>query len=172
MGIEPFLIASTVRAVVAQRLVRKLVPESTEIFHPDDATVKRIRTAFHLDKPEDMERIHKLEQQAVQAETEQVLSSQKVVAHAEVSTTPTGINKLWRMQGKAGAASFKGRLGIYEVLSVNNDIQRLIIKGAASEEIQDQAIKDGMVTMQTDGLIKALQGQTTLEEIMRVTTER
>jgi len=101
-----------------------------------------------------------------------VLSSQKVVAHAEVSTTPTGINKLWRMQGKAGAASFKGRLGIYEVLSVNNDIQRLIIKGAASEEIQDQAIKDGMVTMQTDGLIKALQGQTTLEEIMRVTTER
>jgi len=172
MGIEPFLIASTVRAVVAQRLVRKLVPESTEIFHPDDATVKRIRTAFNLEKPEDMERIHKLEQQAVKAEMEQVLSSQKVIAHGEVSTTDTGINKLWRLQGRAGAASFKGRLGIYEVLYVNSDIQRLIIKGSSNEEIQAQAIKDGMVTMQTDGLIKALQGQTTLEEIMRVTSER
>src|ERR1700742_2343376 len=53
MNIEPFLIASTVRAVVAQRLVRKLVTENTEIFHPDEATVKRILTAFHLDKPDD-----------------------------------------------------------------------------------------------------------------------
>ncbi|HEX5447671.1 MAG TPA: GspE/PulE family protein, partial [Candidatus Saccharimonadales bacterium] len=172
MGIEPFLIASTVRAVVAQRLVRKLVPESTEIFHPDEATVKRIQTAFHLDKPGDMERIHKLEEQAVKSEMELVLNSSKVVAHAEVSTTSSGINKLWRMKGQAGATSFRGRLGIYEVLPVNPEIQRLIIKGAASEEIQAEAIKQGMITMQTDGLIKALQGQTTLEEIMRVTSER
>ncbi len=171
MGIEPFLIASTVRAVVAQRLVRKLVPENTEIFHPDDATVKRIQTAFHLDQPGDMERIHMLELQAVSSTMESVLNSTKVVAHAEPSTSEHSINKLWRMKGQSGGASFRGRIGIYEVLPVNSDIQKLIIKGSSNEEIQDTAIKQGMITMQTDGLIKALQGQTTLEEIMRVTSE-
>jgi len=172
MGIEPFLIASTVRAVVAQRLVRKLVTENTEIFHPDEATVKRILTAFHLDNPGDMERIHKLELQAVESATESVLNSSQVVARAEASTTGAGINKLWRLKGQAGAAAFKGRLGIYEVLAVTPEIQKLIIKGGSGEEMQAEAIKQGMITMQTDGLIKALQGQTTLEEIMRVTNER
>ena len=171
MGIEPFLIASTVRAVVAQRLVRKLVPESTEIFHPDEATVKRIQTAFDLNSPDDMSRIHKLEMQFIQAGMENVLNSSQAIAHAEPSTNGQSINKLWRMKGQAGAASFKGRLGIYEVLNISPAIQKLIITGATSEEIQQQAIKDGMVTMQTDGLVKALQGQTTLEEIMRVTSE-
>jgi len=171
MGIEPFLIASTVRAVVAQRLVRKLVPENTEIFHPDEATIKRIQAAFGLGKPEDMERIHKLEQQAIQSAMEQVLNSTKVVANAEPSTNGQTILKLWRMKGETGAASFRGRLGIYEVLPVNTEIQKLIIAGASSEALQEQAIKDGMITMQTDGLVKALQGQTTLEEIMRVTSE-
>jgi type IV pilus assembly protein PilB len=171
MGIEPFLIASTVRAVVAQRLVRRLVPESTEIFHPDETTVKRIQAAFNLTKPEDMARIHNYEQQAIQSAMEGVLNSTKVVAHAEPSTTDQSILKLWRMKGEAGAASFRGRLGIYEVLPLNSAIQKLIITGATSEVIQEEAIKQGMVTMQTDGLIKALQGQTTLEEIMRVTLE-
>jgi type IV pilus assembly protein PilB len=172
MGIEPFLIASTVRAVVAQRLVRKLVPESTEIFHPDEATIKRIQAAFRLTDPADMERIHKLELQFIQAGMEGVLDSSKVIAHAEPSTKDNNISKLWRMKGESGAASFRGRLGIYEVLSITPDIQKLIITGGTSENIQQQAIKDGMVTMQTDGLVKALQGQTTLEEIMRVTNEQ
>ena len=172
MGIEPFLIASTVRAVVAQRLVRKLVPESTEIFRPDETTIKRVQTAFNLNKPEDMERIHKLELQHIQADMEGVLDSTKVVAHAEPSTKEGKITRLWRMKGQAGAASFRGRLGVYEVLPVTPAIQKLIIGGNSNDEIQETAIKEGMITMQTDGLVKALQGQTTLEEIMRVTTER
>ena len=172
MGIEPFLIASTVRAVVAQRLVRKTVPENVEIFRPDEPTIKRVRTAFNLNAENDMERLHKLELQLIQSGMEQVLNSSKAVAHAEPSTNGKTITKLWRMKGESGAASFKGRLGIYEVLPVDSAVQKQIISGATSEAIQDQAIKDGMVTMQTDGLVKALQGQTTLEEIMRVTTER
>ncbi|HET6863866.1 MAG TPA: GspE/PulE family protein [Candidatus Saccharimonadales bacterium] len=171
MGIEPFLIASTVRAVVAQRLVRKLVPESTEIFRPDEATVKRIRAAFNINSDEDMARIHKFEEDYIKSEMEQVLSSTSAVAHAEPSSTGTSFSRLWRMKGEAGAASFKGRLGVYEVLPITPAIQRHIISGSTSETIQDEAVKEGMVTMQTDGLIKALQGQTTLEEIMRVTAE-
>jgi type II secretory ATPase GspE/PulE/Tfp pilus assembly ATPase PilB-like protein len=103
---------------------------------------------------------------------EGVLNSTRVIANAEPSVKKDGITRLWRMKGEAGAASFRGRLGIYEVLSVTPSIQKLIISGATSENIQEQAIKEGMITMQTDGLVKALQGQTTLEEIMRVTTEQ
>lgn len=171
MGIEPFLISSTVRAVVAQRLVRKLVPESTDIYHPDDATIKRIQTAFKLNDPGDMERTQKLELQAIKSGMEQVLNSSKVVAHAEPSIKDGKITRLWRMKGQAGAASFRGRLGIYEVLPVTPAIQKLIISGSSNEDIQVEAIKEGMIPMETDGLIKALQGQTTLEEIMRVTSE-
>jgi type IV pilus assembly protein PilB len=172
MGIEPFLIASTVRAVVAQRLVRKLVPESTEIFRPDETTIKRIRTAFDLDKQEDMDRLQELELQAIKSGMmEGVLDSTKVIAHAEPSIKSGQVTRLWRMKGQSGAASYHGRLGIYEVLPITPAIQKLIIGGSSSDEIQETAIKEGMITMQTDGLIKALQGQTTLEEIMRVTTE-
>jgi type II secretory ATPase GspE/PulE/Tfp pilus assembly ATPase PilB-like protein len=61
---------------------------------------------------------------------------------------------------------------VYEVLPASPAIQKLIISNSDSQLLQDAAVKDGMVTMQTDGLVKALQGQTTLEEIMRVTSER
>jgi type IV pilus assembly protein PilB len=172
MGIEPFLIASTVRAVVAQRLVRKLVPENTEIYHPDDATIKRIQTAFSLNTQAEMDRIHNLEMQLINSGMEGVLNSTRVVANAEPSVKKNGITRLWRMKGESGAASFRGRLGIYEVLPVTPNIQKLIISGSTSEMLQHEAIKEGMVTMQTDGLVKALQGQTTLEEIMRVTSEQ
>jgi type II secretory ATPase GspE/PulE/Tfp pilus assembly ATPase PilB-like protein len=63
-------------------------------------------------------------------------------------------------------------VGIYEVLDGSTEIQKQIIAGASTEDIQDTAIKAGMITMQVDGFIKALRGQTSVEEIMRVTTEK
>jgi type II secretory ATPase GspE/PulE/Tfp pilus assembly ATPase PilB-like protein len=62
-------------------------------------------------------------------------------------------------------------MGIYEVLANTVEVQKLITANATSNTIQDQAIADGMVTMQVDGLIKALRGQTSVEEILRVTRE-
>jgi type II secretory ATPase GspE/PulE/Tfp pilus assembly ATPase PilB-like protein len=62
-------------------------------------------------------------------------------------------------------------MGIYEVLPNDNEIQKLIVSNGTSEEIQDEAVKKGMITMQTDGFIKALRGQTSIEEILRVTSE-
>jgi type IV pilus assembly protein PilB len=162
MGIEPFLIASTVRAVVAQRLVRKLVPESMEAYKPDDATVKRINAAFGVGDPAQMRKIHELEIQAIKG---------SVGAATEPSTSETTFTKLFRINGNS-TSSFRGRQGIYEVLPMSTPIQKLVISGASSEVIQEEAIKEGMVTMQMDGFIKALRGQTTLEEIMRVTSER
>jgi type IV pilus assembly protein PilB len=66
---------------------------------------------------------------------------------------------------------FKGRIGIYEVLNNTTKIQQLITAAATSTDIQNQAISEGMLTMQTDGLIKALRGETTVEEVLRVTKE-
>ena len=62
-------------------------------------------------------------------------------------------------------------MGIYEVLSNGDHIQQLIVGSSTSEKLEAQAIQDGMVTMQVDGLVKALRGQTTIEEILRVTAE-
>jgi type II secretory ATPase GspE/PulE/Tfp pilus assembly ATPase PilB-like protein len=62
-------------------------------------------------------------------------------------------------------------MGIYEVLGNSNAVQQLIISTAPSDKIEAQAVDEGMITMQTDGLIKALRGLTTIEEILRVTAE-
>ncbi len=172
MGIEPFLIASTVRAVVAQRLVRRLVPESLEEYKPDETTTKRIQTAFGIKTEQDMLNLHKLEQQAIAYSINRFGPSGKISAVTDPSTTDAAITRLWRIKSGSDASSFKGRLGIYEVIEMSPEMQKLVVNDASSESIQVQAIKEGMITMQTDGFIKALRGQTTLEEVMRVTTER
>lgn len=172
MGIEPFLIASTVRAVVGQRLVRKLVTDGVESFKPDPATLKRVANAFNIESAADMQRLHSLELQAIQGGIGILGSTdQPDSLHAEPSTSDRTIEKLWRLKGNIGS-SFKGRIGIYEVLEMSPELQKLIVGDTPSEAIQNQAIKEGMITMQTDGLIKALRGVTTLEEVMRVTNER
>lgn len=72
---------------------------------------------------------------------------------------------------ECGGNGYQGRMGIYEVLEVTPEIQKLIISHATSEELQVAAIKNGMLTMQQDGFLKAVRGLTTIEEILRVTRE-
>ncbi len=162
MGIEPFLIASTVRAIVGQRLVRKLVSESVESYQPDGVMLKRIQSVFGVTEA-NMPRFHELELQALEASIGSV---------SDPSTSEHAINRLWRVNSSAGSAAFRGREGIYEVLALSPQIQKLIASSSTSDVIQAQAVQEGMITMQTDGFIKALRGQTTLEEVMRVTSDR
>jgi type IV pilus assembly protein PilB len=70
-----------------------------------------------------------------------------------------------------GGLGYQSRVGIYEVLNVGQVIQRMIVGRATASEIQDQAVKEGMLTMQQDGFVKALMGLTTIEEVLRVTRE-
>ena len=72
---------------------------------------------------------------------------------------------------KCGGSGFRGRVGIYEVLGNSEEVQKLIMQNATSEVIQEEAINEGMVTMQLDGLIKAFRGLTSVKEILRVTRE-
>ncbi|GAC1387690.1 MAG: hypothetical protein NVS1B7_0030 [Candidatus Saccharimonadales bacterium] len=175
MGIEPFLIASTVRAVVGQRLVRRLCVDCRESYRPEATVLKQITTIFHTETPGVMKRVHQLEQQALDGGIGKANSGKSEIT-TDLSTTETGIKRLWHAHDggcdSCNHVGYKGRMGIYEVLSGSSDVQKLIVANATSEDIQDQSIKDGMITMQFDGFIKALRGQTTIEEILRVTSER
>ena len=166
MDIEPFLIASTVRAIVGQRLVRRLEKSTRIAYEPTEEEKEAIIHLFGLRSGQDFSYIHELEKQA---------AAQGIGGDAPLSTTETGITTLYKpgeYKDENGSHNgFKGRVGIYEVLNNTNAIQKLIISDATSTQLQDQAINEGMLTMQTDGLIKALRGETTIEEVLRVTKE-
>ena len=175
MGVEPFLIASTVRAVVGQRLVRKLCVDCREQFKPDAAAIKEIDDLFGTGSAEVMKRIHELEKAALEGGIGTGTVGKSKVDAAKLSTTESKIVCLYKPHdggcASCGNSGYRGRFGIYEVLSGSTEIQQQIIAGSTSEQIQETAIKQGMVTMQLDGFIKALRGQTSVEEILRVTAE-
>lgn len=166
MDIEPFLIASTVRAIVGQRLVRRLDHATRIAYEPSEEEKDTIVHLFNLRPGQDFRYIHELEKQA---------AAQGIGGDAPLSTDETGIKTLYRpaeTEDESGKHDgFKGRIGIYEVLNNTINIQKLITTNATSNQLQDQAISEGMLTMQTDGLIKALRGETTIEEVLRVTKE-
>ncbi len=174
MGIEPFLIASTVRAVVGQRLVRRLCKACREPVQPDPETVKKINKTFKIKSSEDMKKINELEKLAIQGGIGTNTENQNDATN-KPSTTTSAITRLFKAKPggceECGHNGYKGRMGIYEVLGNSSEIEKLIISNSTSESIENQAVKENMVVMQLDGFIKALRGQTTIEEILRVTAE-
>lgn len=166
MDIEPFLIASTVQAVVGQRLVRRLCMECRMAYRPDQETIDSIVKMFSLKEGQTFADIHGLELQAVE---------QEVGGDTPLATNEQTIIQLWKANPdgckECHGVGYKGRIGIYEVLGNSVAIQKLITANATSNEIQDKSIEEGMTTMQTDGLVKALRGNTTIEEVLRVTRE-
>ncbi|MEO6109663.1 MAG: GspE/PulE family protein [Candidatus Saccharimonadales bacterium] len=166
MGIEPFLMASTIRAVVGQRLVRKLHRGSRISAVPTEQEKAALTSMFNLREGQDFKIIHELEKMA---------ASQGVGGDAPLSTDENGIKTLWHANHEFNEddaqEGYKGRFGIYEVLANSEAIQKLIMSHATSSQIQSQAIAEGMMTMQIDGLIKALRGETTVEEVLRVSRD-
>ena len=166
MGVEPFLIASTTRAVVGQRLVRRLHKGSRKSFAPTPEQQAAIVKLFNIPEGQGFKVIHDMEKQAME---------QGVGGDTPLSTDENGIKLLWAadkdFHDDDAQEGFKGRLGIYEVLTNSPTIQKLIMSQATSAQIQQQAVTEGMMTMQIDGLIKALRGETTVEEVLRVSRE-
>ena len=157
MGIEPFLIASTVRVVIGQRLVRRINKDEAEEYQPDANEIKEIENTFGIKSDAAWKNIIALAKQA----------------DPKIKSTSKADLRLWRPKSKLekGQTGYKGRMGIYEVLENSTEIQKMIITNATSDAIQNQSIKEGMVTMQLDGLVKSIIGQTSIEEILRVTRE-
>jgi type IV pilus assembly protein PilB len=149
MGVEPFLLVSTLRLIVGQRLTRRLT-DSKEQYELDAAE----RTK--LFKEENFEVVLKA-----------LIEEKLVKPNTKVEALPF-------YHPKAGPQSedgYHGRIGIHEVLSVSSAVKELILHGGISDAIEDQARKEGMLTMLEDGIYKASRGVTSLEEVLRAVKE-
>ncbi|MEO8105382.1 MAG: GspE/PulE family protein [Candidatus Saccharibacteria bacterium] len=156
MGIEPFLIASTVHTVIGQRLVRRISSDNEE-YTSDKFETQAVHDVLGNLLPKlDGERAAASEDfgyENLPLATENAYTLHK---GKDSPDTPHG---------------YKGRMGLYEVFEISEEIQELIMKRSTSAEIQRKAEEQGMVTMRQDGYLKALQGATTLAEINRVAAE-
>jgi type IV pilus assembly protein PilB len=169
MGIEPFLIASTVRAVVGQRLVRKLCVDCRKTHSPTAEELAQIERSFNPHSDHNfMGKVFELETAALKGGIGKAGKSETMSSNGKTITA------VWKANEKGcescGHSGYRGRVGIYEVLGNSPEIQKAIVNNATSETIQNEAINNGMITMQIDGFIKALRGQTSIEEILRVTS--
>ncbi len=149
MKAEPFLISSTLNVILAQRLVRRFCSEK-EKYTLKDSEIKNLKKYCDLDKILEIFREEKL-----------IKPKQSFEDIIFFRPKPS----------KACPEGYKGRIGIYEALPVTESIKELIVKEAALDQIQEQAQKEGMRTMIEDGFIKAIQGITSVEEVLRVIAE-
>ncbi len=130
MGIEPFLTASAVTCVLAQRLARRLCTECKEEYVPSEESLQRVNFPFE----------------------------------------PGKVPKLFRAVGckRCNNLGYKGRMGIHEVMTMSESIQKLAIENASSDAIKRQSVAEGLMTLRDDGFAKVRLGLTSVEEIMRV----
>jgi type IV pilus assembly protein PilB len=153
MGVEPFLIASTVHTVIGQRLVRRL-GKNTETYQSDPAETAAIKETLGSLLPKD------------------AASMPEVAKDLGYESLPLATDPAYTLvkgvESPDAPGGYKGRMGIYEVFDISERIQELILKRATSSEIENVAKEEGMVTMRQDGYLKALAGITTIKEINRV----
>ena len=156
MGIEPFLIASTVHTVIGQRLVRRNLDE-VESYQTTEAEKQAIHDAIgHL----------------LPKTKEEIAAVSRDLGYSNLPLYNQSAYTLFKGKPNREAPDgLKGRMGLYEVFEVSENIQKLILERATSTEIQKLAQSEGMITMRQDGYLKALAGMTTLAEINRVSAE-
>ncbi|MCY4088995.1 MAG: ATPase, T2SS/T4P/T4SS family [Candidatus Saccharibacteria bacterium] len=156
MGIEPFLIASTIRVVIGQRLLRKNTDEQEEYqSNPiETESIKQTLSGVLASK---------------NVSGEELTALHKLLGYNTLPSIDDNAYTLYRGIDRHDANNgYKGRVGIYEAFAVTEAIQDLIIKRAPSSAIQEIAQKEGMITMRQDGYLKALAGLTTISEVDRV----
>ncbi|MDP2933344.1 MAG: ATPase, T2SS/T4P/T4SS family [bacterium] len=152
MGIEPFLIASTVNNIIAQRLARRICPDCKQKQKIDK------KLAQSLEKDFDVKRLL------------EVMKREGAIAGKVGDLTQIDFC-VGEGCEKCNNSGYKGRSGLFEVLPISAAIMKLILSKASSGEIEQQAIAEGMVLMWQDGFIKAHEGMTTIEEVIRVSKE-
>ena len=144
MGAEPFLLVSSLTCVVGQRVLRRICPNCREEYHPAPEVIK------------DIEQVLGQYYQAALASQNKKTGKQELV--------------LWRGKGcpECNNTGYFGRIGIFEVMPISDKIAKLILERSAASEVEKQAREEGMITMRQDGYLKALEGITTIEEVLRV----
>lgn len=142
MGVEPFLITSAINAVISQRLLRKVCPDCKENYSP----------------PEEVKN--------------EVMDELKKSKNNEVLKSAEGPFNFSRGKGcdACNHTGYLGRIGIYEVMEMTDKIENLAVNRAPASDLAKAALEEDMITMKQDGLMKAIQGITTIDEVLRVTT--
>jgi type IV pilus assembly protein PilB len=149
MGVEPFLLSSTLNLVLAQRLVRKLCGERKK-YKLKPKEIKNLSRSCNIEK------------------IESVLREEKII---EAKGSISNVIFYRAQPSEESSDGYKGRVGVYEVLQVSESIKDLINGNATSGEIEKRAKAEGMRSMIEDGFVKSAEGITTIEEILRVTME-
>lgn len=140
MGVKPFLLAPALNAVIGQRLVRKLCDKCKKEAALDEETIKKVK-----------ETLEGIQNAAIKIDLNNLKFGASVGCDA------------------CHNLGYKGRIGIYEIMVMNKEIEQLILKNEVSEYVmQEVAVKNGMITMAQDGLLKALDGMTSVDEVFRV----
>ncbi|AHB40401.1 MAG: hypothetical protein ACD_25C00229G0001 [uncultured bacterium] len=153
MGVENFLLASTVNAILAQRLVRKICVDCKEEYEPPEEVQESVKKIM-----------------AEVAENKVLLARDPEISKILKNVSGKEKLMLWRGKGcpKCGNVGYRGRLGIFELLYMSEEISHLILENAPSSKIHETAVKLGMLTLLQDGYLRIVEGMTTLEEVLRV----
>jgi len=142
LGVKPFVLAPAINAIIAQRLVRKICPDCKKEYLLPDNLHSRVEMILR----------------SVPKSSKVEMPKRLAFYHS------TGCDKCHGL-------GYKGRIGVYEVFTIGEEIEKLITKGATTSEIKKQAVAEGMLTMAQDGILKAMLGITDVEEVFRVTEE-
>lgn len=150
MGIPAYLLPASINAIIAQRLVRKLCPHCKKAIKPNElpekmqASVKKAITRTKKD-----ELVARVEMEKLKDPT---------------FYEPVGCDQ-------CGNTGYSGRVGLYEIMEISTKIKEAIIAGESSVAINEMAIDDGMISLEQDGIMKALNGLTSLEEVYAAAKE-
>ncbi|MDD5291130.1 MAG: GspE/PulE family protein [Patescibacteria group bacterium] len=152
MGVPSFLIATTTNLIIAQRLVRKICPNCIQSYNLDKQAIEELNKFLNV------------------GNLLKTLEKEKAIVSSK-----SGLESILFYRGKGckkcNNSGYKGRIGIYETLEITKEMSDIILKKGTATEIKAQAEKQGMLAIVEDGFIKAKNGITTIEEIMRVTKE-
>lgn len=150
MGAEPYLLASSITAIVGQRVVRKINPEFKMQYKPEEKVIQDMKTTLGPLWP---------------------TPSARGTAAVPNVNYDNGQIVLYKPSPESGTNGYYGRLGIFEVLPVSEKVSRLILERGTSSDVEKVARTEGMISMKQDGYMKVLEGLTTMEEVLRVAQE-
>ncbi|HEY5086817.1 MAG TPA: ATPase, T2SS/T4P/T4SS family [Gemmatimonadaceae bacterium] len=167
MGLEPFNVASALNLILAQRLVRRICPNCTTRYIPDDLelTGAKVKASTTL---------RELRFTDMSLNDAKLRATPEALPHLNGLSLSTTIGELPFFKGKGcescGGTGLKGRQGLYEVMFVTQELRKIIMKNGDADDIREAAISQGMLTLRMDGWLKVLKGITTLEQVIRETT--
>jgi len=174
IGIPPFLIASALLGTVAQRLVRTICPKCKQTYAPSSEEIGLLDSRYLVPDSNQVSNTEDLETTKENSRGKKNKSNKtRLGADCSRNGETKGI-LLYRGQGCEDCynSGYRGRSAIYEILSVSREIRRFITNADSDEAIKQQAIAEGMKTLRQDGIQKAMNGVTTLEELLRVVDMR